>query len=398
MIEINKEYLEIIGHSNRLAYYNYLIIISFCLFLSGCILLYENSNNMAILLFFSSFVYLYFSHCVNEKVTDKRIKSYYYIMLFLIICLFYVYAIFLYLTGYSLSNYKRYFYVATAIPCILIQSRSSVNKLNDNLIYVFNIILLICFLYFLYGSHEFWSVFDNVDSIYVIFIILMTLIGSYTKIQISEKINNTLWEKEFNIERFNNLFRNLMLPIISINKLTKKIENNNVLVDFLKKISSEDDYTGFFNIDEEELKYFYTVTKQSNEYKNFHNLILKNIDKTTNNTHESIESSQYSKNDDIFNKKLFYLNKIINDLQNKRSSTTINSTKTSCELFSEIMNRNSTLYNSNERFKNIGSFYKEGKQPENLLTFDMLIKNNRNYKTKKNNRKVFFKMKFFQEL
>ena len=65
-----------------------------------------------------------------------------------------------------------------------------------------------------WGSEIFWKHFDYIDFIYITFMILMKLSATYSKAQYIKFYDKSLWENDFNLEKFNSLFKNLSNPII----------------------------------------------------------------------------------------------------------------------------------------------------------------------------------------
>ena len=185
-----------------------------------------------------------------------------------------------------------------------------------------------------------------------------------------------MWENDFNNEKFRSMFKNLITPIIKINKENYIIEFNDIFKDFLEKISiNPEDLEGFLDESDQSIENFRKVTKISDQYVKFYlNFITRTTGNEINpplknnlNIYEITELSI-----DIFYKKLYYLSKILKifkSYKTKDGSTRRRNNK-STNLF-DLIFIESKCFNKEEKYKKIGNFYT---QNSNLTTFDMLFR------------------------
>ena len=89
----------------------------------------------------------------------------------------------------------------------------------------------------MYGFVEFWNYYMIVDLVYISFVILMNFSLTFSRNTHFESLNKSMWENDFNNEKFRSMFKNLVTPIIKINKDNYIIEFNDIFKEFLEKIS-----------------------------------------------------------------------------------------------------------------------------------------------------------------
>ena len=70
----------------------------------------------------------------------------------------------------------------------------------------------------MYGINDMMSYFNIIDFVYIAFIILMNFSNTYSKDINHQNYNKYMSENDFNSEKFKSMFKNLITPIIKINK------------------------------------------------------------------------------------------------------------------------------------------------------------------------------------
>jgi len=248
--------------------------------------------------------------------------------------------------------------------------------------------------YFLYNTEEFIDQFEFFDRLYIIYTILMSFSQTYSKNNYFENYNKSMWENDFNTEKFNSMYRNLITPMIKINKDIYNIEINDTFTLFLKKILGNNaDVKGFLDNGEEEIKLFETETMITDDYIKFFNNLLK----------EPSTSSMSKMNNDysnnflnifeinklsmvIFFKQLYYLNKIFKNFKAEERTNSPNlsnnfdnyfknkAIKKSTNVFDKIMFSESKNFNEEEeKYIKVGNFHIKNSK-NNLTSFDMMFR------------------------
>jgi len=285
MQKLNDKYLQSVFYTNKISFANYFMILSFCFFMYGVMLGYQSKYIACFFIFAYCLVYLYLAYLINKNVNES--DFYFYISYIFIAAFYYLFLILSYYIGEELLNFKRFFYFSAAVLNVILSSRVFQSKytfIGFTMLYSVNGYLLGLFIYFIYGSEQFWANFDLLDFIFITFMVLMNISNTLSKVLNLEDYNKSLWENDFLIEKFNSLFKNLITPIIKIDKISKVIEYNENFKTFLKKITSEENYNGFFNNNLADMNTFCFKTMSTIEY----------IDFYTELEYDSMKSSQAS--------------------------------------------------------------------------------------------------------
>jgi len=205
----------------------------------------------------------------------------------------------------------------------------------------------------------------------------MNISNTLSKVLNLEDYNKSLWENDFLIEKFNSLFKNLITPIIKIDKISKVIEYNENFKTFLKKITSEENYNGFFNNNLADMNTFCFKTMSTIEYIDFYTELEYDSMKSSQASNGAIgfpennsrhieeiflNSVDTNANKDIFFKQLFYLNKILNSFERN-----INNNEGENKKFYQ-----SIIYEDKyfDTFNSVGNFVVD-KFDQDLVTFEM---------------------------
>jgi len=305
--------------------------------------------------------------------------------------------------GLKLKRTQKIYLHALGTLTILFTTRlfkSKEKSYLSALVYSINVVFLTYIYYFLYGYDEFVSSFDTLDLLYASFTIFMIFSITFCKVRYSEYYAKTMWENDFMTEKFNSMFKNIITPIIKIDKDNFNMEFNDNFTVFLEKILSNNivDLKGFLDIGHDDIEHFRKETKITEEYIQFL--------KTFNTKYESNSSanSNYSKNNfntlhlfetskskvDIFYKRLYYLNRIFKYFKSEKiKKTSLGSPSKKSPIFSSNSNNKPNLidiiFNSDgeEKYKKVGNFYINSisdtsasiLNTKNMLTtFDMLYR------------------------
>jgi len=244
----------------------------------------RNGKNMIGLFFFVYSIAAFYSLIRIEEFLRKSSKSLEYF--FNILCGFSsiflpIFIILAYYFGKEYEKIQKMYFISIGIMNIIFSTRQFNSKESSNLfalIYSMLVIFLTYLFYYLYGKDKFYQYFDSIDLIYSAYTILMIFLITYCKNIYYEYYNKAIWENEFMTEKFNNMFKYLIIPIIKIDTGNFNIElNDNIIIFFKKILGNNEDLKGFLDISEVAIKYFKDKTMITQEYKQFYNnLHIKN--------------------------------------------------------------------------------------------------------------------------
>jgi len=213
-----------------------------------------------------------------------------------------------------------------------------------------------------------------------------------------------MWDNDFMNEKFNSMFKNLITPIIKIDKENFNIEfNDNILIFFEKILGSNEDLKGFLDISKAAIDYFKKETKVTENYiqfsKNFATRNLHNCStsstliKDTTKKLNQFEIDEFKK--EIFYKRLYYLNKIFEHFKSENFKKICSNSprKLPINLNKKIKNNKSKLFDilfsldnfneGDEKYKKVGNFFIISNSIANtgtsntsihMTTFDMLFR------------------------
>jgi len=307
-----------------------------------------------------AFLYLTF----KIKKSNENFDYAFYIAFFLLLGFFDFFLMFNYYIGENIERNKRFFYFSW-VPHMMLRNRIFENKCNYIYlmsIYSLNFYVLFALYYILYGSNEFWLSFDMIDFLYTLFIVLNTFSGFYSKTSFLKEYNLLLWENNFNIEKFNSLFKNQATPIIRIDTNHNMIECNDIFYDFLKKVISFDQQKRYFSSSGSQMS-LPEEDRLSNEFKNF----IESYKNYKENSINQLNIGKFTKfnSNGVFYEHLYIFGKILNGF--KRSS---NSVQTQSKNLYEDIFYMSKFFDNNETFKTVGNFINNS-EVSNLTSFEM---------------------------
>ena len=372
---LNEKFEKAIFTSNKFSFINMIIITLVGMIIFGIHILIEGNILLSILLICYFFMYLFIIKTV-WKITEKTTLSYYYYILLGLANLFFAPdIIMMYYYGEPIIKTQKWLGYAIGSISAVLNSRVFETKVltyTCSFIYYTNIIFLTWLIYFLYGINDMMSYFNIIDFVYIAFIILMNFSNTYSKDINHQNYNKSMWENDFNSEKFKSMFKNLITPIIKINKEHYTIEINDIFKDFLRKIKDNTgDVDCFLDESNQATEYFRQVTKISEEYIIFYKHYMTGTTVTNNasrkNSLQIFEITELSI--DNFYRKLYYLDKIFKTF---KSYKTHEGTKK--KLINKVINLfdlifiDSKCFSEEEKSKIIGHYYIQNSE---LTTFDM---------------------------
>ena len=366
---------------------------------------------LSLFLFGFTFLNIYIAlylYEINQK-SGKSLDFFFNILYFFASFFFHIYVVLGYIYGIQLKNSQKIYNISLGITQILFTTRLFKSKGLSYFfacLYSVNVVCFTYLYYYLYGFAKFVTYFDSVDVANTNFIILTIFSITYFKNTYYDLYNKALWENEFMNEKFNNMFKKLITPIIKIDKGNFNIEFNDNFILFLKKIlGNNEDLNGFLDISEDVIEYFKKETKVTEDYiQFFNNLSIRNESSSGTNSSklkdrfnklDLLETSEFKIN--IFYKRLYYLNKIFKYFKSEKiQKSSISSPKKplifnpNCKnklnLFDIIFSDFNNFKEEEEYYNKIGNFFKNSdintsssnnKTNNNstaTITFDMLFK------------------------
>jgi len=366
---------------NKTSFLASFIIAVICCFILGVEHLKNGSKLLALLFFGYSFFNLYIAFYVYEikQISSKNVENMFNVLYSVICCFFPIYLIIGYYNGIPIKTTQKIYFIAIGILTLIFSNRLFKSKEISYLfafIYSGSIIFMSYLYYYSYGFNEFFSNFDSFDFAYSVYAILMIFSISYSKNTLIDYYNKAIWENDFMTEKFNSMFKNLITPIIKIDKANFNIEfNDNFIVFLVKILDNKEDLNGFLDISESSIEYFKKETKISENYLQF----IKTINTRNENSYST--SSSFSRSslnnlnlfetnefkNDMFYKRLYYLNKIFkkfnsekiksNSPRNFLNSLNIKSIKRHNPNLFDILFSEADDFNEEEKYKKLGNFF-----------------------------------------
>jgi len=370
---------------NKSSFISMVIFAALCCFVLGVDSLRNGAILLALFFFGYSFLtmYLIFNmFCITQKA-GQSLESFFNCLCGFVSIFFPCLVTITYLYGLELKRTQKIYLHALGILNVLFSTRLFKSKGTSYifaLVFSINVVILTYVYYFLYGYNEFIGYFDSLDLLYASFSIFMIFSITFCKVKYSEYYVKTMCENDFMTEKFNSMFKNIITPIIKIEKEIFNIEFNDNITVFLEKIlgNNNEDLKGLLDIGQEAIEHFRKETKITEEYIQFSKIlntkyesnssVNSNYSKNSINALHLFETSKFKT--DIFYKRLYYLNRIFKYFKSEKiKKTSLGSPPKKSPILASNSNTRPNIFNlffsesnnfdddDEEKYKKVGNFY-----------------------------------------